>query len=281
MKSAIASIFGLTVWLVATSAGAQAFAPCGRCHEDVAKAFASNPHVLDNREEAAICKSCHGDGEEHAANGDPSLARIPKGVAGASTCLSCHGGQEGFAHAASGPHLRSGVSCENCHRIHQAQERHLLKAEPNQLCAPCHQNVFSQLRKPFVHKLERRGAMECVSCHNPHGGTGEQSLKQTRSGELVCVSCHVDKRGPFVFEHGALTAGNCMSCHQPHGSSNPKQLLRAQVDRLCLECHSSMGNPGLGSQPPSFHDLRSPRYRNCTTCHVAIHGSNSSPLFLR
>ena len=36
-----------------------------------------------------------------------------------------------------------------------------------------------------------------------------------------------------------------------------------------------------GSQPPSFHDLRSPRYQNCTTCHITVHGSNTSPLLLK
>jgi hypothetical protein len=33
--------------------------------------------------------------------------------------------------------------------------------------------------------------------------------------------------------------------------------------------------------PPSFHNLNSPTYRNCTTCHVMIHGSNFDRLFLK
>ena len=58
-------------------------------------------------------------------------------------------------------------------------------------------------------------------------------------------------------------------------------LTRPTVSQLCLECHSPISGGTLGSQPPSFHDLLSPRYRNCTTCHVAIHGSNSSPELLK
>ena len=58
-------------------------------------------------------------------------------------------------------------------------------------------------------------------------------------------------------------------------------LKRARVDQLCLECHSLFDGATLGSQPPSFHDLRSPRYQNCTTCHVMVHGSNASPLLLK
>jgi hypothetical protein len=29
------------------------------------------------------------------------------------------------------------------------------------------------------------------------------------------------------------------------------------------------------------HNLADPRYQNCTTCHVRIHGSNSDANFLR
>lgn len=106
-------------------------------------------------------------------------------------------------------------------------------------------------------------------------------LKVDRSGEPVCVSCHTDKRGPFVFAHPALVAGTCLSCHEAHGSANPMMLSRARVSQVCLECHTGVPSGTVGSQPPSLHDLRSPRYQNCTTCHVAVHGSNSSPKLLR
>jgi hypothetical protein len=37
----------------------------------------------------------------------------------------------------------------------------------------------------------------------------------------------------------------------------------------------------LGGIPPAFHDLRSPQFRNCTLCHVKIHGSNVNQELLR
>jgi DmsE family decaheme c-type cytochrome len=138
--------------------------------------------------------------------------------------------------------------------------------------------------KPFTHRPVTN-VMECTSCHDPHGRPGKESLKLTRAGEPPCLTCHTEKRGPFVFEHptglSANAASNCESCHENHGSSNPKQLIRAQVSQLCLECHSTSTPTTLGSQPPSFHNLSLPRYRNCTTCHVAIHGSNLSPQLLK
>jgi predicted CXXCH cytochrome family protein len=70
-----------------------------------------------------------------------------------------------------------------------------------------------------------------------------------------------------------------MGCHEPHGSVNPKMLVRHEQRFLCLECHSAA--PGiLASQPPSFHDLRSARFQNCTTCHLRVHGSNVNQFLL-
>jgi DmsE family decaheme c-type cytochrome len=173
------------------------------------------------------------------------------------------------------------VSCSSCHNIHttSASQPRMLQKAANELCASCHPSPAGSFKKPFGHNLDR-GGLQCVSCHNPHGGQGRYSLKVDRSGDLVCVSCHAEKRGPFVYPHVVEVTGTCLSCHEPHGSPNPNALTRARVDQLCLECHSPMGNT-LGSQPPSFHNLVSPRYQNCTTCHVMVHGSNTSPLLLK
>src|SRR5262249_7444200 len=106
-------------------------------------------------------------------------------------------------------------------------------------------------------------------------------LRTTNAGEAPCVACHVEKRGPFVFPHGGKEIADCTACHESHGSTNPRQLKRGTVAQLCIECHSPIGTGTIGSQPPAFHNLSSPRYQNCTTCHVAVHGSNRDPQLLR
>jgi nitrate/TMAO reductase-like tetraheme cytochrome c subunit len=60
-------------------------------------------------------------------------------------------------------------------------------------------------------------------------------------------------------------------------------LNRSAITALCLECHSRSltATTVITSQPPSFHNLNSPTYQNCTTCHVMIHGSNFDRLFLK
>jgi len=150
------------------------------------------------------------------------------------------------------------------------------------LCATCHGTQAASFRnKPYAHRIGRAG-MECSSCHEPHGRPGRESLALTRAGETPCLGCHFEKRGPYVFQHAAGVAGDgCIACHEAHGSSNPKMLKRATVAQLCIECHSPIAAGTLGSQPPSFHNLSLPRFQNCTTCHVAVHGSNRDSQLLR
>jgi len=257
---------------------------CGDCH-DQAKTFATNPHarvkavngVIPN----AACETCHGDGTAHIeGGGDKEKIFKPAGKSGSDGCLSCHelGSDRVSRHA--GMHANSAtVNCLTCHSMHASEprEQHLLAKNQLALCSTCHATQVSSFRnKPYAHRVGR-GAMNCSSCHEPHGRPARQSLRSTSAGELTCLNCHADKRGPFVFQHGAPAVGDCLTCHEAHGSSNPKRLKRANVWQLCIECHSPLAADTLGSQPPSFHNLSNPRYLECTNCHVAIHGSNRSP----
>jgi DmsE family decaheme c-type cytochrome len=284
-------------------AAASADTKCADCHGDIVEAFAKNPHARysgkgKKPDPNDICSTCHGDGAKHMeSGGDKTLISVPKGAVGAQDCLSCHenipafanGGTDSFSHGVqdsltNSVHANSAaVNCLTCHSMHKSapKSEHLLAAAPGELCATCHTTQSAAFaNKPYVHRLDR-GGMTCLDCHSPHARKG-QTVKMTTQGELPCLNCHSEMRGPFVFQHVTGSGGDCLSCHQPHGSNNPNMLLWARVDQLCLSCHSQTGGPKTyGSQPPSFHDLTSPRYRNCTTCHVAVHGSNLSPGLLK
>ena len=263
---------------------------CGDCHEQ-SKTFAANPHgraACDLPGDAA-CASCHGDGKAHMeAGGDKSLIKGLHGATGAETCLTCHDVTTEHLSYRDGVHgSTEAVNCLTCHSIHApySREPRLLGKRQTDLCASCHPGQASSMKsKAYVHHLDR-GGFTCASCHQPHGRKGEGALKLTRQEELPCLTCHNEKRGPFVYEHvgptvGGMTGG-CLTCHEPHGSNNPKMLTRSQVHLLCLECHSTLAAGALGSQPPATHNLTLPRWRNCTTCHVAVHGSNRSPVLLK
>jgi DmsE family decaheme c-type cytochrome len=256
---------------------------CADCHDELVAAFGKTLHGMTG-EGAPSCVTCHGDGAKHMdEGGDTTLIVKPSGASGAAICSGCHAGQlhRGFSGGAAA-HAAASVTCMDCHAVHNpdVQARFLLRKEPGPLCASCHPAQVTEFQRPFGHRLDRAG-VECVSCHDPHAGTGAHSLRTDSSGDIACLTCHAEKRGPFVYSHVTGVTGTCMSCHQPHGSSNPMQLTRASVDQLCLECHSPIAFGTLGSQPPSSHDLLSPRFRNCTICHAAVHGSNSSPALLK
>jgi DmsE family decaheme c-type cytochrome len=280
----------------APAATAPAHAPaapmsCGDCHADESKAFRTNAHghgkVQGDAIPNAVCESCHGDGKAHAeAGGDKALIFTPRGRAGADkSCLVCHDILTDRISRHAGMHANSAaVNCLTCHSMHASEPRspHLLAKRQLDLCASCHATQAASFRgRPFAHRLGR-GGTECSSCHEPHGRPGAESLRMTVTGELPCLSCHFEKRGPFAFPHAAgVAGGDCLTCHEAHGSSNPKMLKRATVAQLCIECHSPLTGNTLGSQPPSFHNLNLPRYQNCTTCHIAVHGSNRDPQLLK
>lgn len=291
MGGALALLLILTPAVLAQEQAAEA-APatmsCGDCH-DQAKAFAHNPHargeVKDGAVPNAVCETCHGDGTAHIeSGGEKDKIVVPRGVTGANeTCLACH--DNGSTHRTShrtGMHANSAaVNCFSCHAIHSKEARLLARPEVK-VCSTCHASQASAFRnKPYTHRLGR-GGMSCSSCHEPHGRPGKENTRVTPAGEQACMSCHSDKRGPYVFPHGGTQiSADCSNCHDPHGSANPGQLRRTRMAQLCLECHSPITRDNLGSQPPSFHNLNNPRYQQCTSCHVAIHGSNRSPMLLK
>lgn len=271
---------------------------CSECHDE-AKTFALNPHarvtgtVVKGQVSNDSCVPCHGDGSEHAlSGGDKTKITKPEGVKGANeVCLMCHETTTDRISRHDGMHANSAnVNCLTCHSMHHSDplQPHLVAKAQLELCGTCHTQPASFRSKPYKHRLDR-GGMECTSCHEPHGrrpSTARSlamntSLRTTDAGEAPCLKCHSDKRGPWVFPHGGNAIGDCTACHEVHGSVNPKQLKRANVWQLCIECHSPITNNTLGSQPPSFHNLTLARYQNCTTCHVAIHGSNRDPQLLK
>jgi DmsE family decaheme c-type cytochrome len=275
----------------AKPAEATASMSCGDCH-DQAKVFGTNPHAHGKASKGAVvpnavCEGCHGNGTAHMeGGGDKTLIYKPVGVAGANkTCLSCHDTTSERISRHTGIHANSAqVNCLTCHSIHASEARapHLLARAELALCATCHANTVASFRnKPYAHRLGR-GGMECSSCHEPHGmPIKPQNMRTTLAGEMPCLNCHADKRGPFVFNHGSVAIGDCTTCHEVHGSTNAKMLKRSTVMQVCIECHSPITSNTLGSQPPSFHNLTSPRYQNCTSCHMAIHGSNRDPQLMK
>jgi DmsE family decaheme c-type cytochrome len=279
---------------------------CKTCHADVWLNFYKNPHfksVASGKEVPAKtgCEGCHGPGGNHVA------ARGGKATIGAfsnftpqqalDTCLTCHSKDISRANIRHSPHTEADIACNSCHSIHKpATAKFLLAKQQTELCYTCHATQRAQFEMPSKHRVNE-GFMQCTDCHNPHGagnssgfvtasaGGGSAMLQPAFDNEEPCLKCHVDKRGPFVFEHASVKVEGCEACHVPHGSTNAKLLKRPVVYTMCLECHN--GAQGFGREntsvflTPSTHNLLDPKFQRCTLCHIRIHGSNSDPFFLR
>ena len=217
-------------------------------------------------------------------------------------CLDCHATSKGQAHYESSTHKMAGVTCGECHSAHllvptdppvrtsppsaQAQmfrkprlreetrwlnESMLTKSQPA-LCFDCHGTVQTQFALPTHHRVPE-GLMKCTDCHNAHGTFNQPMLK--KANWEVCVSCHIEKRGPFVFEHAAVKIEGCVVCHSPHGTVTRNLLVRREGRFTCLECHVEPQAPNVPHGRFGFATLG-----ECVRCHATIHGSNFSPFFL-
>ena len=284
---------------------------CKDCHEDQFKAFSHTSHAqLANisswKGKVAGCEACHGPGKAHLAEGDPAKIISFKSKSSKETseaCLSCHAGKEEHNNFRRGEHWRNDIGCTDCHSPHLtdaiAKNRpgsnvfvspansqkpgfatlHMLKTSDPQLCMSCHTETNPDFNKPFHHKV-LEGAIKCSDCHNPHGGFELKQMRLATGGDAPCLKCHVDKQGPFAYEHAPVKTEGCTACHTPHGSSNPRLLRFSAVDQLCLTCHSLAHDVGAGEPAGPQHNQNA-QYANCTACHVKIHGSRTSPVFFR
>jgi predicted CXXCH cytochrome family protein len=257
----------------------------GRAHAEAQQAAAGDP--AKEKAGAKLIFSFHASPKENSER-----------------CMTCHvtsQKQEGFAHS---QHAAAGVSCNECHAAHLVREvkdqnkgslsfaqaaffqvpqlpetvrwlhSSLLKeSEPN-LCFSCHGNIQAQFALPVHHRVPE-GLMKCTDCHNPHGSINRSSLNGTHWE--TCVKCHVEKRGPYVYEHAAVRVEGCVVCHNPHGNTNHFMLVRREGRQLCLQCHT-----GFHAQAGVPHSrLGFQASGECTRCHVTIHGSELDPDFLR
>jgi DmsE family decaheme c-type cytochrome len=254
---------------------------CATCHKEVVKDFANNPHSGARMPSGigVTCESCHGPGKAHEEGGDVASIFDPATATAKvvdEKCQACHGGNHINFERTS--HGKGNVSCIGCHSVHAAvAPKHLLKLAQPALCYQCHKDIKPQFSMPFHHKVAE-GLIQCTDCHDAHGADLE-SQRHTSAWQFdVCTKCHAATAGPFLHEHAAVKAEGCTACHVPHGGANPKLLTQANVNTICLQCHSPSLNSTIGQPAVPAHS-HSAQGQSCTSCHSSIHGSNASEVF--
>ena len=256
---------------------------CATCHEAEAKGFADNAHsklALEHGKTGVTCEACHGAGRAHVEGGGDMTKIFNPAKATAkevdAKCLGCH--QSQHANFERSAHGDGNVSCIGCHSVHaSAGNESLLKAPQPTLCFQCHTDIKPQFSMPFHHKVNE-GLVQCTDCHDPHGTFEKKGLKSATEQDAVCVKCHTETAGPFVYEHAVVKTEGCTACHFPHGGPNPRLLNRANVNTICLQCHSpSMNSTAFTPEGPAHNQAA--QYQSCLICHTSIHGSNVSNIF--
>lgn len=234
----------------------------------------------------------------------PGTVAVPLEIPGAhyvgnKACLDCHAAI--VRKFPSSPHARihftgAGIpaqsGCESCHgpgsrHIEAPHDRGRFILNPGKdsaACFRCHLETHAEFELPQHHPVIE-GRMNCVQCHDPHGGDMLKpagGLAMARLNES-CAQCHREQTRPFVFEHAAMREG-CTVCHNPHGSINQKMLI-ASDSNLCLRCHAQVqsssvptGELFIGGTPHAALM----RMGTCWSagCHTAVHGSNIQPQWL-
>ncbi len=257
-------------------------------HDKITDFFRHSVHGEQIKAETGLplvnCESCHGPGSLAIANieetkrtlgeaGDKcdtskllDLKQLPP-QAQSLICLRCHSAAATptLANWHTSVHALNDLSCFSCHKLHEGPQQKVSKNAMAELCYGCHPDVKAQFRLFSHHPIEG-AVLSCFDCHDPHGSTQPMMLKGVSQKDL-CTRCHMEKSGPFAYEHGDVTE-NCSNCHSPHGSVN-RRLLSAAMPFLCIQCH----NPGHRSTVTSGS---SPLFANrCTDCHSSIHGSDT------
>lgn len=223
------------------------------------------------------CESCHGPGSIAVATAEKEnrcntkeflqLEELPA-PAQSLICLKCHSTAStlNLTHWSGSRHALGGVSCSDCHKLHEGPQQKVSRKDMAELCYKCHGDVRMQYAQPSHHPVPEN-RMVCTDCHDPHGSTTDFDLRGPTVRD-TCSRCHAEYSGPFVFEHGDVTE-NCANCHHPHGSLHTKLLTTAQPF-LCMQCHPTGAHAGLGSA----EDKRI-YFGRCTDCHSTVHGSDT------
>jgi predicted CXXCH cytochrome family protein len=129
----------------------------------------------------------------------PSLLSTPGQPTGATRlCLGCHDGTvalESYGGTTTGTHYVTGwgligTNLSNDHPVSIVYDSALATASGGRLRNPS--VTPSGLGSTIQNDMLRSGKLECVSCHNPHGGVNNNGymLLKWPADPPLCLTCH-------------------------------------------------------------------------------------------
>ena len=280
-------VLGVPVWAQPNDVVLKGDAACMLCHQYLEAKFpilaiGKTKHGTRADKRTPTCTSCHGESDTHINPQGLSERPKPDRMFGKRStspaseldeaCLSCH--QDGKRiHWLGRTHAARDISCTSCHQIHTGHDKVRDKRTQPEVCFGCHKDKRAQIMRPSRHPI-LEGKVACSDCHNPHGSAGQWMMVRDTVND-TCYQCHMEKRGPFVFDHQPVTE-DCSICHNPHGTIN-YAMLKLRAPFLCQQCHE----PGPGFHPGQVASFAisgtnaNTVARGCLNCHTNIHGTNN------
>jgi DmsE family decaheme c-type cytochrome len=266
--------------VIGYAAGDEEVKACRSCHAVIADQSVATKHgqaAVHHESDMEPCSTCHKETAAHPKfpHSITNPAKLKPEIA-TELCLRCHRRDRSEQEWQGSAHQAAGLSCLSCHSEHTRSEASLRVTRATQLetCGACHKTERDAMRLRSTHLIRDehgRERVQCSSCHNPHGSSGEKLLVTSNSNAL-CFNCHQEKRGPFLWEHAPVQEA-CSNCHLSHGSRQDR-LLTLRMPLLCVSCHVQQRHQVVPGQIGPGNTNIMLLNRSCTNCHSAIHGSN-------
>jgi predicted CXXCH cytochrome family protein len=166
-------------------------------------------------------------------------------------------------------------------------------------CVGCHEEIGKIYEKGPHSKTEASqnapAFAGCEGCHGPgkahaEGGGDTSTIVSFKNlsraeSTRICLDCHQhnEHNANYLQSHHARSDVGCLDCHASHKARVQARLLKTSQPQLCYGCHQEAkpdsGKPSKAAKPappvPKPHNEFGAG-QECTSCHSAIHGSNSS-----
>ena len=213
-------------------------ARCSSCHDphgsNSGALLADNVHEPLKKE---MCNQCHNE----PTSAEPFAVKKD----GFELCQGCHYETINEAFAKNRLHwpMVDKIGCINCHTPHASSEPGLLRDSMLDVCGSCHTDTMArQERSQTKHKPISDG--ECTACHSPHA-SNNLFLQKEASIVASCGQCHdwqthsTHPIGDEVIDpRNQNLSLDCLSCHRTHGTEYKQFLYFADVQSLCVQCHT-------------------------------------------
>ncbi len=207
---------------------------CLTCHEQTMADVSEKFHAVPNLHDQLACYDCH---KPHLKMNDPLHEQDLFKKDLTVNCAQCH--KENAHLLEDSPHGSAGLTCTDCHKLHEPKTISRDLEEQIERCLSCHPRQELEFKNPYPHPLRER-QIKCADCHNPHSDRYTAMLKE--EDDKICGECHKDIA--IQGGHHPLSKGTdhpfgkvtCLQCHQAHGSNFDK-VLKYNSNQLCTSCH--------------------------------------------